>query len=110
MSSPATLSNSTSTATTSSLTTAGGASPGGSSARTQTHALAAAIRGTRGPRAIHLNGLSRASVFRRRRTTGAFSSPGAAIQDRKALHLMHLVYFGRLVVDGGVLAGVTGEA
>jgi hypothetical protein len=62
---------------------------GGTSARTQTHALAAAIRGTRGPRAIHLNGLTRASVFRRRRTTGAFSSPGAAIQDRKRLHLMH---------------------
>ena len=31
-------------------------------ARTQTRALTAAIKGTRGPRAIHLNGLARASV------------------------------------------------
>src|SRR3954447_6798517 len=39
MSSPATRSNNTSTATTPSASTTGGASPGGSSARTQTHAL-----------------------------------------------------------------------
>src|SRR4051812_6053062 len=39
---------------------------------TQTRALTAAIRGTRGPRAKHLTGLSRTSD-RRRRTTAAVS-------------------------------------
>src|SRR4051812_14718878 len=89
MSSPATRSNSTSTTTTSSRVDGRWTPSGGSSARTQTHALAAAIKGTRGPRAIHLNGLARASVFRRRRTTRQFSSPRAANQDRKPIHLMH---------------------
>jgi hypothetical protein len=37
-------------------------------------------RGTRGPRAIHLNGLTRASVSRRRRTPTTFSSARAAIK------------------------------
>jgi hypothetical protein len=43
-------------------------------------ALTAAIKGTRGPRAIDLSGLIRTTVFRRRRTTGAFSSARAAIK------------------------------
>jgi hypothetical protein len=47
---------------------------------TQTRALTAAIRGTRGPRAKHLSGLSRTSDRRRRRTTAPFSSPEAAIK------------------------------
>src|SRR3954451_11288959 len=104
MSSPATRSKSTSTAIPPPVDNRQ-ASPGGPSARTQTHALAAAIRGTREPRAIHLNGLTRTNVIRRRRTTGAFSSPGPAIQDREPLHLMHLLYYGCLAIDGGVLAG-----
>lgn len=49
----------------------------------------AAIKGTREPRALHLNGLTHTSVSRRRRTTRPFSSPSAAIQDRNRLHLMH---------------------
>jgi len=57
-----------------------GASPGGSFARKQTHALTAAIKGTRGPRVIQLSGLARTNVCRRRRTTPAFSSARAAIK------------------------------
>jgi hypothetical protein len=60
MSNPATRSNRTSTLITSH--DSGWTPSGGTSARTQTHALVAAIKGTRGPRAIHLNGLARASV------------------------------------------------
>src|SRR5215212_7029249 len=60
------------------------ASSGGpSTQRTQTRALTAAIKGTRGPRAKHLCGLSRTSDGRRRRTTGAFSAPRAAIKIAK---------------------------
>src|SRR4051794_8721442 len=36
--------------------------------------------GTRGPRAIHIYGLTRTTVWRRRRTTGAFSSARTAIK------------------------------
>lgn len=47
---------------------------------TQTHALAAAIKGTRGPRVRHLSGLARTTVFRRHRTLERFSSARAAIK------------------------------
>jgi len=53
------------------------ASSGGPSARTQTHVLAARSTGTRGPRAMHLCGLIRTSVRRRRRTTPRTLHPSA---------------------------------
>jgi hypothetical protein len=59
----------------------------GPSAGTQTTRPQQQIKGTRGPRAIHLDGLTRASV-RRRRTAFAFSSARAAFQDRQRLHVM----------------------
>jgi hypothetical protein len=47
-------------------------------------------RGTRGPRAIHLSGLTRTNVSRRHRTTGPILIPKGSDQDRNRSHLMHL--------------------
>jgi hypothetical protein len=55
-------------------------SPEGPLPGTQTHALAAAIKGTRGPPVIHLSELACTSMCRRRRTLETFSSARAAIK------------------------------
>ena len=100
MSSPATRSNITSIATTTDpfrRDTRSRRHSEGPLTRTQTHVLAATIRHTRGPRVIHVYGLTRTSVSRRRRATPQFSSLGA----RKELpHRLH-------VWQSGVWNGVT---
>lgn len=65
-----------------------GCRPKGPLPRTDPRARSS-IKGAQGPRAKRLSGCCQTSERRRRRTTEAFSSAGAATQDRDGSHLLH---------------------
>src|SRR5829696_9189278 len=56
---------------------------------TDPRALSQQSSGNRDPRAIHLNGLARTSVCRRRRPTPHSHQPAQRLEERNRLHLMH---------------------
>src|SRR5829696_10556431 len=55
---------------------------------TDPRALSQQSSGNRDPRAIHLNGLARTSVCRRRRPTPHSHQPAQRLEERNRLHLM----------------------
>src|SRR4029450_3367531 len=56
---------------------------------TDPRALSQQPSGNRDPRAIHLNGLARTSVSRRRRPTPNSHQPVQRLEERNRLHLLH---------------------
>src|SRR5215212_1476666 len=92
-SSPATRSNMTSIASLLPAREATLVSPrrsGGTSARTQTRVLSRQqSSGNRDPRAIHLSGIARTRVSRRRRPTPHSHQPVQRLEERNRLHLVH---------------------
>ena len=73
---------------------------------TDPRALSQQSSGNRDPRAIHLNGLARTSVCRRRRPTPHSHQPVQRLEERNRLHLLHAGCVGVTAARGGSPLGV----